>query len=175
MMRELVEQRGTPMDVNKLLDDMEEFVERRWLPFRKALFIDADDLLDFTHQIRAALPGQIQKADQITREKDRILAEAREQADRMVSEAAEQAELTIRRTQEEARGMVAASEITRLATIEGARIVDQARKDADSMRSGAQEYARNVFDHLIQAVDTLGERAGQIRKIAEDAREEIKG
>jgi vacuolar-type H+-ATPase subunit H len=162
------------MDVNKLLDDLEEFVERRWLPFRKALFIDADDLLDFTHQIRAALPGQIQKADQITREKERILAEARDQADRMVNEAAEQAELTVRHAQEEARNLVSSHEITRIANTEGQKIVDQARKDADSMKAGAQEYARNVFDHLLQAVDTLSDRAGQIRKIAEDARGDIK-
>jgi hypothetical protein len=162
------------MDVNKLLDDMEEFVEKRWLPFRKALFIDADDLLDFTHQIRAALPGQIQRADQITREKDRILAEAREQADRMVNEAAEQAELAVRQAQDEARQMVSAHEITRLATVEGQRLVDQSRRDAETMRLGAQEYARNVFAHLIQATDTVSERAVQIKKIAEDARDEIR-
>ena len=54
------------MDVNKLLDDLEEYVEHRPLArhFRKALFIDVEDVLDFTHQIRVSLPQQIQRADE---------------------------------------------------------------------------------------------------------------
>lgn len=119
------------MDVNKLLDELEELVEQgqggfasriRW--WHKAWLLDIDDVTDYTQQIRASLPQQIQRADQITREKDRILEEAREQAERMVTEAAEQAELTIRKAQDEARILVSNHEITRLSTQEGQRIVE---------------------------------------------------
>jgi vacuolar-type H+-ATPase subunit H len=168
------------MDVNKLLDELEELVEHghgnmlgkiRW--FRKTYFLDVDDVLDITHQIRVCLPQQIQRADQVTREKDRILAEAHEQADRMVTEAAEQAEMTIRKAQEEARILVASHEITRQATQEGQRVVDQATKEGEAIREGAREYARQLLENLVQAITNLSQYTGQLQKAAEQAREEV--
>ncbi|HEY3378431.1 MAG TPA: hypothetical protein VGL77_13150 [Armatimonadota bacterium] len=170
------------MDVNKLLEELEELVEHRPLPFvrgtrpfRKAFFLDVDDVLDYTHQIRASLPQQIQRADQITREKDRILAEAREQADRMVTEAAEQAELTIRKAQDESRILVSNHEITRQAQTEGQRIVEMARQEGEAIRQGALEYARNILDNLNGAVGNLSQHVTQIQQIAQNARDEVKG
>lgn len=169
------------MDVNKLLDELEELVEHRPLPvmrgirpFRKAFFLDVDDVLDYTHQIRASLPQQIQRADQITREKDRILAEAREQADHMVTEAAEQAELAIRKAQDESRILVSNHEITRQAQQEGQRIVEQARQEADAIRQGALEYAKNILTNLNQAVDNLSQHVAQVQQVAQKAREDVK-
>jgi vacuolar-type H+-ATPase subunit H len=169
------------MDVNKLLDDLEEYVEHRPLPvigrsrpFRKAFFLDIEDVLDFTHQIRVSLPQQIQRADQITREKERILTEAREQADRMVTEAAEQAELTIRKAQDESRILVSSHEITRMAQQESQRMVEQARQEGEAIRLGALEYARNVMENLHQAITNLSEHTAQLRAVAQQARDEIK-
>jgi vacuolar-type H+-ATPase subunit E/Vma4 len=162
------------------LDELEELVEQgqggffsrvRW--GHKAWLLDVDDVMDYTHQIRASLPQQIQRADQITREKDRILEEAREQAERMVTEAAEQAELTIRKAQDESRILVANHEITRLSTQEGQRIVEQARQEAEAMRQGALEYARNVLSKLNTSIDALDTQMGHVKKIARDAYDEI--
>ena len=164
------------MDVNKLLDELEELVEHKGLrPFRKSFFLDVDDVLDYTHQIRASLPQQIQRADQITREKDRIIAEAREQAERMVTEAAEQAEITIRKAQEESRILVSNHEITRQAQQEGQRIVEQAKQEGEEIRKGALEYARNILDNVNTAVSNLAQHVGQLQGIATQARDEIRG
>lgn len=169
------------MDVNKLLDDLEEYVEHRPLPligrarpFRKAFFLDVEDVLDYTHQIRVSLPQQIQRADQITREKDRILAEAREQAERMVTEAAGQAELTIRKAQDESRILVSSHEITRQAQTEGQRMVEQAKLEGEAIRQGALEYARNVMENLNQTVSNLSDHVTQLKTVAQNARDEIK-
>lgn len=169
------------MDVNKLLDDLEEYVENRPLPmvgkhrfFRKAFFLDIDDVLDYTHQIRVSLPQQIQKADQITREKDRILAEAKEQAERMVTEAAEQAELTIRKAQDESRILVSSHEVSRQAQLEGQRIVEQAKQEGEAIRQGALEYARSVMDKLNQSIGTLSDHVTQLRGVAQTVRDDIK-
>lgn len=169
------------MDVNKLLDELEELIEqrplpliRKYRPMRKVFFLDVDDVLDLTHQIRASLPQQIQKADQITRERDRILAEAREQADRMVTEAAEQAELTIRQAQEESRLLVSNHEITRQAQVEGQRIIDQAGREGEAIRQGALEFARNAFNNVEQAIDNVVQRIANVQQVAKQARDEIK-
>lgn len=169
------------MDVNKLLDELEELVEHgklplfgRGRPMRNAFFLNVDDVLDYTHQIRASLPQQIQRADQITREKERILSEAKEQADRMVTEAAEQAELTIRKAQEDSRILVSSHEITRQAQQEGQRIVEQARQEAEAIRQGALEYARTMLDNLNQAVNTLSQHVAQVQQVTQHARDEIK-
>lgn len=162
------------MDVNKLLDELEELVENhRPQFFRRAFLFDIDEVLDRTHEIRVCLPQQIQRADQITREKDRILVEAREQADRMVTEAAEQAELTIRKAQEEARILVSSHEITRQAHQEGLRIVDQATQEGDAIREGAREYARQMLDNLINAINNLSQYTAQLHRAAEQARDEV--
>lgn len=168
------------MDVNKLLDELEELIEQRPLPvvsklrpMRKVFFLDVDEVLDLTHQIRASLPQQIQKADQITRERDRILAEAREQADRMVTEAAEQAELKIRHAQEEASMLVANHEITRQAQMEGQRIIEQAGRDGETIRQGALEFARNAFTNVEQSLDAVMQRMSHVQQVAQQAREEI--
>ncbi len=162
------------MDVNKLLDELEELVEKKSKFFRRIMFLDADDVLDYTHQIRVSLPQQIQRADQITREKERILSEAQDQATRMVTEAAEQAELTIRKAQDDARLLISNNEITRQATTEGQRMVEQARQEGDAIRQGALEYARNVMDNLNGSIDNLVQHTTQIQQVAQRARDEIK-
>ena len=169
------------MDVNKLLDDLEEYVENgkltvvnKWRPFRKAFFLDIDEVLDCTHQIRVSLPQQIQKADQITREKERILSEAHEQAERMVTEAAEQAELAIRKAQDESRILVSSHEVTRQAQLEGQRIVEQARQEGEAIRHGALEYARSVMEKLNQAVGNLSGQVNHLQSVAQQACDDIK-
>lgn len=168
------------MDVNKLLDELEELVEHgqgsflaRMRYFRKAFFLDIDDVLDLTHQIRTALPQQIQRADGITRDKDRIINEAKEQAQRMVEEAAEQSEHTVRQAQEESRLLISNNEITRLSKLEGQRIIDQAQQEAESIRTGALEYTRSMLDRLSQSIDTLAQHISQIQQVARQARDEV--
>jgi vacuolar-type H+-ATPase subunit H len=168
------------MDVNKLLDELEELVEHRPVPlfgglrpFHKVFFLDVDDLLDYTHEIRASLPPQIQKADQITRDKDRILSEAHEQAERMMKEAAEQASLTMRKAQEDAQLLISNHEITHQATQEGTRIVEQARQQAEEIRQGALGYAQNMLDNLNQTIGTLSEHVAQVQQAGVKAREDL--
>jgi len=168
------------MDVNKLLDELEDLAEHgqgtffsRIRYFRKAFFLDIDDVLDLTHQIRASLPQQIQRADQITRDKDRILTEAREQADRMVTEAAEQAELTIRQAQEDARVLVSTHEVTRVAQQERQRMLESARQEAEAMRQGALDYTRGMLDRMNKSVETVSVQITQVQQALQKARDEI--
>jgi len=169
------------MDVNKLLDNLEEYVENGKLPvvgrlrfFGKAFFLDIEEVLSCTAQIRVSLPQQIQKADQITREKERILAEAHEQAEHMVSEAAEQAELAIRKAQDEARILVSSHEVTLQAQLEGQRIAEQAKQEAEAIRQGALEYARDIIENLNQAIANVSGHVSQLQVVAQQARDEIK-
>jgi vacuolar-type H+-ATPase subunit H len=162
------------MDVNKLLDELEELVEKKSKFFHRIMFLDADDVVEYTHMIRVSLPQQIQRADQITRDKERILAEAQDQATRMVTEAAEQAELTIRKAQDDARAMVSNHEITRQAQTEGQRLVEQARLEGEAIRQGALEYAKSVLDNLNGSIDNLVQHTTQIQQVAQRARDEIK-
>ena len=93
------DQTKTLMMVNTLIDDLEELVEiyplpiiRRHRPFRKIFFLDIDDVLLCTKKIRARLPLQIQKANEIVRDKDLIIEEANDSADKLIREASAQAE-----------------------------------------------------------------------------------
>ncbi len=170
------------MDVIKLLEQLEELVEHRPVPvlgkmrpFRKAFFLDIDDVLDFTHEIRASLPKQIQSADLITREKESILNEAREKAKSIEKEAAAQAALTLKTAQEDARFQISTHEILRQATQEGMHIVEQARVQAEGIRQGAMDYAQTMLDNMNQTLASLSEHVAQVQQAGIKAREELQG
>lgn len=172
------------MDVNSLLDKVENLVEHgpeegnmlsRWRPMRSAMLLNIDDVIEYTQQIRATLPREIEEANTTLRDRDRILSDAHEDAENIMRRAAEQAEMAIRKAQEESRLLVANHEITRQAQAEGQRIVEQARQEGEAIRQGALEYARNVLNNLNIAIDNVSKQIEQLKKIAADARGEIKG
>ena len=172
------------MDVNNLLDQVEILVEKgpkdgsffaRWRPMRAAMFLNIDDVIEYTQQIRATLPREVEEANNTLRDRDRILNDAHEDAENMLRRAAEQAEMAIRKAQEESRMLVANHEITRQAQAEGTRIVEQARQEGEAIRQGALVYAKNVLNNLNIAIDNVSKQIEQLKKIAADARGEIKG
>ncbi len=86
------------MDILHLVDRLEELVNKgHEVPFTRSVILDEDRILDLIDQMRVAIPDEVKKAQQILVQKDRILAQAQEEASRTVQLAREKSEQLVER------------------------------------------------------------------------------
>jgi flagellar biosynthesis/type III secretory pathway chaperone len=123
------------MDILHLIDRLEElFNESRPIPFTHNVIVDEDRMLDLIDQMRVAIPEEVKKAQQIEAQRDRILAQAQEEANRTLSLAREKSEQIIER-----------DSIVQSAQARAEQIVAQIESDAEITRREADQY---VFETL---------------------------
>jgi hypothetical protein len=147
------------MDILHLVDRIEElFNESRALPFTRNIVVDEDKLLDIIDQMRVTIPEEVKKAQQIVSQKDRILAQAQEEASRIVTLAKEKAEQIVER-----------EAIVKSAQTRGAQIIAQSREDAVTTRQDADDYVIDSLQTLEEEVTKLLTQVRNgIRKVEED-------
>ena len=81
------------MDILHLIDRLEElFNESRAIPFTHNVVVDEEKMLDLIDQMRVAIPEEMKKAQQVMTQRDRILAQAQEEANRTLALAREKGE-----------------------------------------------------------------------------------
>lgn len=125
-------------DLQSVLDELESLVDDAGhIPFTGRVVVQADRLYDLLDRLRASLPEAMQQAQKVLRERDRILAQAREEAESMVREAQAYAEKLTRETA-----------IVQKAEEEAARIIDEANRTGREIRAGAREYADELLEKL---------------------------
>ncbi|RME91242.1 MAG: ATPase, partial [Anaerolineae bacterium] len=118
------------MDIMQLIDRLEElFNESRAVPFTHNVIVDEDRMLDIIDQMRIAIPEEVKKAQQLLAQRDRILAQAQEEANR-----------TIALAREKAAQQANEHSITQEAQRRAEQILSQARADAEATRRDADDY-----------------------------------
>ena len=126
------------MDILHLVDRLEElFNESRPIPLTHSVMVNEDRMLDLIDQMRMAIPDEVKKAQQVLAQRDRILAQAQEEATRT---------LTIAR--EKSEQMVERDAIVQAAHVRAEQIVGGARFDIDATRAEADEYVVNTLRRL---------------------------
>ncbi|MGF7057267.1 ATPase [Brassicibacter mesophilus] len=146
------------MDVLKLLDEIEDIIEgSSTIPFAGKVLVDKGELLEILREIRLKLPDEIKQAEWIKEERQRILAEAQNEADTMVEEVKIHIE-----------EMIEQDEITKKAYERAEEITSRAQSNAKEIRIGAREYA----DELLKEVEN--NLKGVIETIAKN-RQELNG
>jgi cell division septum initiation protein DivIVA len=126
------------MDILHLVDRLEELVnEGRRLPLSNKVMVDEQKIWDLIDQMRISIPEEVKKAKRTNQERDRIIAQAHEEAARMVD---------LKR--EEAAAMVSEHELAKAADERATTIVERAKRDAESLRADADEYVIQVLDSL---------------------------
>ncbi len=81
------------MDILHLVDRLEElFNNSRPLWLTHFVMVDEDRMLDLIDQMRVAIPEEIKQAQQVISQRDRILAQAKEEANRTIALARDKAE-----------------------------------------------------------------------------------
>ena len=147
------------MDILQLIDRLEElFNEAKALPFTHNVVVDEDRMLELIDQMRIAVPEEVKKAQQVMAQRDRVMAQAQEEANR-----------TLQLSRDKADQLVQKDMIMQEAQRRADQIVGQARAEAESTRVDADNY---VVDTLMQLQDQISKLGGQvsngIRMVQED-------
>lgn len=118
------------MDILHLVDRLEElFNESRPIPLTHNVIVDEDRVLEIIDQMRISIPEEVKKAQQIIAQRDRVLAQAQEEANRTIALAKQKAEELISR-----------DAIVEAAQTRAEQILAQARAEAEAIRRDADEY-----------------------------------
>jgi len=128
------------MDIQHLVDRLEDLVdEGRHMPFSKFTMIDEERALELIDQMRISIPEEIEKASRVLSQRDRILAQANEEAARLIQAAREQG---VQLMDREATVQAAQSR--------AANIIEQAKQEAEEVVSGADKYVAETLAKLEQ-------------------------
>jgi vacuolar-type H+-ATPase subunit H len=133
------------MDILQLIDRLEElFNESKNIPLTRNVMVDEDRMLDIIDQMRIAIPEEVKKAQQLLGQRDRVLAQAQEEANRTLELARQKADQLV------TKDMVA-QEASRRAEL----ILTQARGDAENIRADADDYAMKSLTQLEDELERI--------------------
>ncbi len=126
------------MDILHLVDRLEElFNESRPIPLTHSVIVDENRLMDIIDQMRVSIPDEIKKAQKINVQRDRILAQAQEEANRALAIAREKSEKMLLR-----------DELTQAAQTKGDQILEQVRREALVTQKEADRYVVETLTNL---------------------------
>ena len=133
------------MDILHLVDRLEElFNESKPIWFTHSVIVDEDRMLDLIDQMRVTIPEEIKKSQQLLAQRDRILAQAQEEASRTIALAREKAEK-----------IVAEDHISAAAKIKGDEIIAQAQQESEKTRREADDYVLQTLEALDSELERI--------------------
>lgn len=126
------------MDILHLVDRLEElFNDSKQIPFTHNVIVDEDRMLDLIDQMRITIPEEIKKSQQLLAQRDRILAQAQEEANR-----------TIALAREKGDKLVENDPITQSARSRSDQIISQARIESEQTKRDADDYVLQTLASL---------------------------
>lgn len=138
------------MDILHLVDRLEElFNESRPIPLTHSVVVDEDRVLEIIDQMRISIPDEVKKSQQVLAQRDRVMAQAQEEANRTLNLAKRRGEESLSR-----------DSVVEAAQERAEQILDQARADSEAMRSEADEYS---VESLAALEDELNRLINQTR------------
>jgi hypothetical protein len=137
------------MDILQLIDRLEElFNESKAIPLTRNVMVDEDRMLDIIDQMRIAIPEEVKKAQQLLGQRDRVLAQAQEEANR-----------TLEIARQKSDQLVGKDIVMQEAQRRADQILTQARAEAEGIRADADDY---VVDSLTQLQAELERITNQV-------------
>ena len=128
------------MDILHLVDRLEEIIKgSTQLPFGGMRLVDERHIWPLLDQMRISIPDEVRRAERTIRDKERTMAQTQEEAERII---------TLARS--EAAQVTADHVITKAAEERAAAIRTQMEREAEGIRTGADEYAFDVLCNLEQ-------------------------
>ncbi|MFH1524148.1 MAG: hypothetical protein ABIF04_04215 [Chloroflexota bacterium] len=133
------------MDILHLVDRLEElFNNSRAIPLTHNVIVDEDKFLDVVDQMRISIPEEVKRAQEVSSKKDRVMAQAQEEANR-----------TLELAREKAGALVEKEALVQDAKRRADQIIDQARMEAENIKAGADQYALDSLGKLEREIEQL--------------------
>ena len=132
------------MELLDLLEQLEDLVENAMnIPLSGGkCVIDREAILELIQDIRLKLPDDIKAAKRIAEEKQRILAEAQQEAENI-----------IRNAESRIAALVDENEITKKAYEQAEIIIANSKKNAREIRLGTREYADGILNNVEEILE----------------------
>jgi cell division septum initiation protein DivIVA len=147
------------MDIQHLIDRLEDLIDQgRHIPMGKYTLIDEEKALGLIDQMRIAIPEQIEAANRVVTQRDKILAQATDEARQVLDQAHQQS-----------ASLLDKDNISLAARHQAENMLAQAQLDADRVRADADGYVvdvlRELESHLLRTLTVV--RNG-IAKVMQD-------
>ena len=141
-------------DINRLIDMLFERIEDAKSPALKPnmSLVDRDEILDLLEELRAQLPVEIKRAQELLAAREKFVEEAKRDVDRMMR----QAEL-------DAKTKVSESEVIYAAKEKARQIVGRAEERSRQLYQVANEYAEDALARTEEAVQAALDEVKQPR------------
>ncbi|WP_018334852.1 DivIVA domain-containing protein [Actinomycetospora chiangmaiensis] len=126
--------------------------EARGVPMTTSCVVPRGDVLELLDDIREAIPGELDDAQDVLDHRDKLVADAADEAERATAEARTEADRLLAEAREQAQQMIAEAEheaerVVARGRREYADLTDRAAAEADRMtEAGRQSYERAVTD-----------------------------
>jgi hypothetical protein len=133
------------MDILHLVDRLEElFNKSHAIPLTHNVIVDEDKFLDIIDQMRISVPEEVKKAQEVFTKKDRVMAQAQEEANR-----------TLQLARDRADDLIEKDSLIQDAKRRADQIIDQAHVEAENIKAGADRYAEESLTNLEHAMEQL--------------------
>ncbi|NJL94166.1 MAG: hypothetical protein HC915_10790 [Anaerolineae bacterium] len=147
------------MDIQRLVDRLEDLIdEGRHIPMSKYTLIDEERILSIIDQMRISVPEQIEEAARVIAQRDRLIAQANEEAAHLIEQA-----------RQKSRDMTSQEAVAAAAELQARQRLDQVHLEAERIRAEADGYVlevlRELESHLLRTLTVV--RNG-IAKVAQD-------
>ena len=141
-------------DINRLIDMLFERIEDAKSPALKPnmSLVDRDEILDLLEELRAQLPVEIKRAQELLAAREKFVEEAKRDVDRMMR----QAEL-------EAKTKISESEVMYAAREKARQIVTRAEERSRQLYQVANSYAEDALARTEEAVQAALDEVKQSR------------
>ena len=147
------------MDILQLIDRLEElFNEAKQVPFTHNVVVDEDRMLELIDQMRITIPDEVKKAQQVVAQRDRVMAQAQEEANR-----------TLQLARDKADQLAQKDSVVQEAQRRADQIIAQARAEAEATRADADNYVIDTLMQLQEQIEKMNSQvANGIRMVQED-------
>ena len=155
------------MSVSTILDDIENLVvDAKRMTLTNSIFISESDLVRLLDNLRQELPNELANAQEIMDSRDEILNQARGESEQIISRAKDTAEQMIDESKIVQESKEKAELIMEQTKAQAKELYETSYQQARQLRLNANNYANQVFDHLILNV-------GNALEVLKQARDEL--
>ncbi|HET9660893.1 MAG TPA: hypothetical protein VFP05_11225 [Thermomicrobiales bacterium] len=156
------------VEILYLLDQLEDMVGiSKRVPFSHRVMVEEDDFVELVEQLRLAIPSEVRQAQRVVRDREKIIAEAQQEAAHIIEGARSRAEYLVSNEGVFNEAKQRSEEILRLAEERRKRemgeidvyAMEQFNRIEQALREGLELIDNAVQDtvtHLQRARDSIG-------------------
>ena len=154
------------LEIMDLFQELEEIIENAPLKglTRKSISLDKEEVLNIISDIKSLMPEEVNQAIWINRERQRIIAQANQEAQIKAKEGEEFEE----NLKQQFDDIVESNEVVERAKERASQIINKAESYAVEIREGSLQYAEDVIScveqNLIETLEIVKRNKEELRE-----------